>query len=313
MEPALQQRRVTLLQCCHAAAQCAGHPTQHAGQTTAAPFQHPGAGHRGEAQGIQSREQDGPADRQGNRLIQAPDRAWYQQHRQEHGRQHKRGGHHGTGQLRHRIFRGLLGFISALDASGDVFAHHDGVVHHDSRGQNQTEEDQGVQLRSAQAHHHQAAHQGDRHGDPGNHGEAPAPQKQQQHHQHEQHRIPQCREGERQVVAHRVGHIRDHLHLHARRVAGFAFLQQGHHPPADLDGIGAVPLVDANAHGALPLQIDGCTAIAALAQLNPADVPQSQRPAVPQPFHHEVFQVFHAAQSPLGIDGQADQLPLGCG
>ena len=204
-------------------AQGAGDPSKWFGQTATTTLQHPGAGHRCEREGIEGGEQDGSADRQCDGLIQAADRAWNQQHRQEHRGQHQRGGHHGAGQFRHRIFRCLLRFVAALNASGNVFTHHDRVVHHDSRGQHQAEQDQGVQLRSAEAHHHQAAHQGDRHGDARNHGQAPTPQKQQQHHQHEQHRIAQSREGELEVVAHRVGHIRDHLHLHARRKAGIAF------------------------------------------------------------------------------------------
>ena len=89
LQPVLELFRVSGLQGLHAlpkpTAELADGPRK-----TAAPWaQHPGAGHRGEAERIQGGEQDRSADGQGDRLIEASDRSRNEQHREEHGCQHQ--------------------------------------------------------------------------------------------------------------------------------------------------------------------------------------------------------------------------------
>ena len=62
----------------------------------------------------------------------------------------------------------------------------------------------------------------------------------------------------------------------------------------------------------MALQVDRSIAVAALAELHPADIPQAQCSSLREGPDDEILQVVGAAQPPLSINGQADQLPLWC-
>ena len=65
-----------------------------------------------------------------------------------------------------------------VDMPGDVFQHHDGVVHHQPGGDDQRHQRQVVQGKAGQVHHCKGADQGNRHGQRGNQRPARAAEKQ---------------------------------------------------------------------------------------------------------------------------------------
>ena len=202
----------------------------------------------------------------------------------------------------------MLGVGTGLDPSGDVLTHHDGVVNNDAGGEHESEQDQAVQVGSAQPHQHQAAHQGHRYGNAGDHRQPPAPQEQHQHQQHQQHRIPQRGEGAIQVGLHVVGHIHNHRQLHARRKARRQLFELCLHRAAHRDGIGSIPLIQPHRHRALTVQVHGLTVVTALSQGHAPHILQPQQATVVEPTQHQIFEILLAAQATIRLHRQGDQL-----
>ena len=183
-------------------------------------MEQPAGRHRREGEGIEGGEHDRAADREGDRGIEPPQAALQGEHRQEHRDQHQGGGHHGAAQLRHRLPGRLQGGAALLQAAADVFAHHDGVVHHQAGGQHHAEQGEGVDRVAAEVQHRQAADQGHRHRQGADHRQAAVAQPQQQHQEHQQHRVPQAGGGAIDAGADRVGLIHDQLQVHPRAGSG---------------------------------------------------------------------------------------------
>ena len=68
---------------------------------------------------------------------------------------------------------------------GDVLQHHDGIIHHQSGGNDQRHQRQVVQRKAQQVHDRKAADQRHRYGKGGNHRRPTVAQKQQHHHDHQ--------------------------------------------------------------------------------------------------------------------------------
>ena len=241
-------------------------------------------------------------------MVEATDGSWDEQHRQEDSGQHEGGRHDGPSELGHGVFSGTLRLSSLFDAPCDVLAHHDGVVDHDSGGENQSEQNQAVEIRSAQPHHHEAADQGDRHCDARDQCQSPAPKEQHQHHQYEHHRITESAGGAIQVGLHRFGDIHDHLHAQAWRKTALQALERVHHSATHFKGVGTVPLENAHCDRAVPFKVQGAAAVTALAQLDPSNILQANETTRLSAFDHHGLEVSLTAKTSLRIDGQAEQL-----
>jgi hypothetical protein len=77
--------------------------------------------------------------------------------------------------------RSSHGLHAVLQVTGDVFHHHDGVVHHEAGGDGQRHEREIVQAVAQQVHHRERAYQRDRHGHGGNEDGAAVAQEDEHH------------------------------------------------------------------------------------------------------------------------------------
>ena len=120
----------------------------------------------------------------------------------------------------------------------------------------------------------QGADQGHGHGRGGDQGEAAVAQAKQQHHKHEHHRIAQAVGGAVDAAPHVVGLIGDQLQLNPWGEFGGELVDGLVHRLTHGDGIAAIPLVDHQGHGRLPLEVGGDRVVGLVAKLDPSHVPQ---------------------------------------
>ncbi len=310
-QPLTQQSFVAPLQDAHAIAHPSAQPANRTRQAPASRAEHPGTGHRRERESIDGGEQNRAADGQCDRLIKASDRPWNQQHRDEYRSQNKRCGQHRSRELGHGIFCGLLRGIATLDASGDVFTHHDRVIHHDPRGQHQAKQDQTVEIRATDPHQHQAADEGHRHRQAWNHGQPPTTEKQHQHQKHEHHGIAEGAKGSIEVGLHRVGHIHDQRQFDTRGETGLQTAQALLHGLTHSKSVGAIALIEAHGNRAFSLQVHRLAPVIALSQRHAAHIFEAQDAAVVQSAQNKVLKLGLAAEPTLRFNRQRDQLSFG--
>ena len=245
-------------------------------------------------------------------MVEAADGSWDQEHREEYSSQHEGGRHHSPSELGHGVLSGTLRLGAFFDAPCDVLAHHDGVVDHDSGGENQSEQNQAVEIRSAQPHHHEAADQCDRHSDARDQRQSPAPKEQHQHHKHQYHRITESAGGAIQVGLHGFGDIHDHLHAQAWRKTALQALERVHDSATDFKSVGTVSLENAHCDRAVPLEVQGAAAVTALAELDPSNILQANQTTRLSAFDHHGLEISPTAKTSLRIDGKAEQLSSWC-
>ena len=112
-------------------------------------------------QGERHQARDQHSTGQGQRKLteQLTCSPWRESQRCKHSRQSERHGHNGKAN-----------FLSALDGRGkrieplfnvavNVFQHHDGIVHHQSDGQNKRQQGQCIDGEASQSHDGKSAHQ----------------------------------------------------------------------------------------------------------------------------------------------------------
>ena len=102
---------------------------------------------------VECRDGDGKSDGQSKLAEKNSRRARKESHRNENGNEHERRGHHRAGHFLHRYRSGVVRFRNSLaDMALDVLDHHNRVVHHQPRGQRQTEERERINGKSEQFH-----------------------------------------------------------------------------------------------------------------------------------------------------------------
>ena len=113
-------------------------------------------------------------------------------YRHENGAEYQRHGDERPSQILHRFFcRFARGKVLFVHDAVHVLHHHDGVVHHDADGQNQSQQRQHIQREPEKHHHAEGADQRDRHGHNGNDRCAPALQREVNDQNHQQQGLEQ--------------------------------------------------------------------------------------------------------------------------
>ena len=143
------------------------------------------AEHRCQRQGHHQRHHDCRRQGDGKFAKQALDQPAHEQDRQEHRHQRDVHRQQGKADFLGAEVRGLHRLDAFVDVPGNVFQHHDGVVHHQTCGENQRHQRQVVQREPVQIHHRESTDQRHRHRQGRDQRGAEVTQK-QVHHQHHQ-------------------------------------------------------------------------------------------------------------------------------
>ena len=127
-----------------------------------------------EGQRVESGNRNRECDGQRELAKQNAGRAGKEGHRHEYRHQHQRGGDDRSRHFSHGEGCRLVGILLAfLDVAFNVFDHHDGVIHHQSGGQRDTEKSERVDGKSQQLDESKSSDQRNRNGHRGNDGAAP--------------------------------------------------------------------------------------------------------------------------------------------
>ena len=202
-------------------------------------LQNSGRHHRRQRQRDERREYDRDRERHREFAEQAAHDVRHEQQRNQHGDQRNGQRNDGEADFRRALERGLHRRIAHFDVAGDVFDHHDRVVHDETGRNRQRHQRKVVEAVAEQVHHGERADQRKRHRDARNDGGREAAQEQEDHH-HDQ------RDGQHQLefdVLHRGadgrGAVGDDLHVDAFRQRGFDLRKQRLNGIDDADDVGA--------------------------------------------------------------------------
>ena len=142
------------------------------------------------------------------------------------------------------------GALAHLDVPDDVLQHDDGVVHHETDGEDQRHHREVVQAVIQQVHHREGADDGERQRQAGNDGRRDVAQEQEDHHHHQ----PQGQQhGELHVLerlADRVRAVVEDVHVDRGRQFRLEDGQQVLDAVGDFDGVGAGLALDGQNDGA---------------------------------------------------------------
>ena len=112
-------------------------------------------------------------------------------HGHKHRTQHQADSHNGAGHFLHGLVGSGQGRQPFLDIPLHVFHHHDGIVHHNTDGQHQPEQGQGVDGIAEQIERRECPDDGNGHRQQGNDGRPPGLQEQGHHEHDKQYRLQQ--------------------------------------------------------------------------------------------------------------------------
>ena len=184
------------------------------------------------------RHQNGRGERDRELVEQPPHDAPHEQNGREHRNQRHAHRQHREPHLAHPGNGRLEGLLPLLQMPRDVLQHHDGVIHHEARGNRQRHEAQVVEREAGQIHHGKGADERHRHRNRRN-GRGPSvAQEQVDHQNHQPHR-----DQERTLhVAERSPDggtaVHDHLHVDRGRNLGLQPWQRGLDPLDGRDDVG---------------------------------------------------------------------------
>ncbi|MNM51485.1 hypothetical protein D3C81_625460 [compost metagenome] len=213
-----------------------------------------GAEHRCKGERHHQRDDDRRRQGDGKLLEQVAHDAAHEQDGDEHRHQrhvHRQQGEaHLLGAQEGRLHRRL----AVLDVPGDVFQHHDGIVHHQPGGKDQRHQRQVVERETAHVHDCERTHQRYRHRQAGDQRGAQAAEEQVDHQDHQHH-------GDQQGVLGFLEGCLDHwrtVHGHVQLHAGRQQRLQGRQLRLDLvdrfDDVGAGLAVDHQQHRCLVVE-----------------------------------------------------------
>ena len=178
------------------------HRHQHAAKAFAArlrvrlaALEHPAAHHWRERQRDNQRDADSHRKGDGKFAQQPARQPAHQQQRQKDRHQRQAHGEHRKAHLARALQRGLQRFHARFQMAGNVFQHHDGVIHHEAGGNRQGHQRQVVEAKPAQIHGGKGADQRDRHGHRRDQRRAAGSQEQEDHQDHQ-------RDGDHQRLLH---------------------------------------------------------------------------------------------------------------
>ncbi len=173
--------------------------------------QHARAHHWRQGQGHHRRDQNGHRQGDGKLTEQTPDDIPHKQQRDQHRNQREGEGDNGEADLARPFQRRRQRLFPFFDIAGDVFDHHDGVIHHKAGGDGQGHQRQVVDREVEEHHHREGAHQREWHRHGGNNGRRNVAQEQVDDHHHQRNRQHQLKLGIADRGANVGGAIRQHL------------------------------------------------------------------------------------------------------
>ncbi|MNK93194.1 hypothetical protein D3C87_1133430 [compost metagenome] len=263
---------------------------------------------RGQGQGEEGREQDRGGHRQRELLVDHPDRALHERHRNEHRDQHQGDADDGPGDLLHGLARGFLG----RQAFGghdplDVLHHHNRVVHQNADGQHHAEHGQHVDRKPQRQHRRKSAHQCHRHHQGRNQRVADVLQEQEHHREHQQHRLKEGVDhlGDRNLDERR-GVVRDRV-LDVRREIALEFVHLRPHQGRGVQRVGTGRELHGDGGGRFAVQACGKLVFLAT-DLDPRHIADAHGRAVRIGLEDDVGKLFGGRQLTLDQNGRGDFL-----
>ncbi len=170
---------------------------------------------------------DGDADRHGEFVEQPARKATHKQNGQKNRNERNGNGENGKRHLATAFYGSLSRGKALLYVAGNVFHHHNGIIHHKAGGNRKRHKGHVVQRIAKQRHHPKRGHNGRRHHNGGNKRHSDRVQE-QQHHQHNQHhRNNQRKLCIRQRGTDGKGAIKPHMQIHPTGQGGFEHGQFG--------------------------------------------------------------------------------------
>ena len=220
-------------------------------------LQQASAHHRRERQRDHRRDQDGDRQGDGKFMEQSAHHIAHEQKRNQHRDQRYGERDDGEADLLRALERRHHGRIAFFHKTGNVFDHHDRVIHHKTRGDGQRHQGQVVDGEARQIDHAKGADQRQRHGHGRNEGGTGVTQEKKKHQNHQSH----CQQQFELGVIHRGtdggGAVGDHLHIHGSRQRGLQARQQGLDAVHGLNHVGAGLALHIQDHGGGPVRPSG--------------------------------------------------------
>src|SRR3569833_183949 len=138
------------------------------------------------------RQEHRDGDGDGKLLIEATGDARYKAYRYEYRRQDEGDSHYGAGDILHGPLRGFFSRESLLiHVVLDRLHHHDGVIHHDTDGQHESEHGQGIDGKAQWYEEDECPDNGYGDGQHGDQGRSPALEEEEDHQYHQTKRFQQ--------------------------------------------------------------------------------------------------------------------------
>ena len=169
--------------------------------------------------------------------------------RQESKQQHKGAADHRHGDLAGAIDGGLFARLAHAQVAGDVFRHHDAVVHQQAQRDDEARNGQLVEREPAPAQHRHTHGEGQRHR---NHDhDARPPAQRQQRDQHQAQRDAEIAAQLPQFAGDVVALVKRHFQLHIGRQQLAIFIGRRHRAIADIEHVEPILLGHRHPHRAL--------------------------------------------------------------
>ncbi len=238
-----------------------------------------GAQHGRQRQGHHQGDQDGSGQGQGELAEQLLDDAADEENGDEDGHQGNVHRQQGEAHLAGALVGGLERRHAVVDVPGDVFQHHDGIVHHQPRRQDQRHQRQGVEREAEDVHDGEGAHQRDGHRQSRDHRAAQATEEQPDHADHQEDGDDQGQLGFVQGGLDHPRPVHGHFHPGTGRDDGLQRRQARLERSDGLDDVGVGLPVDHQQYRALVVVEAGVVAVLhSVADLG--DIAQAQRRAI---------------------------------
>src|ERR1017187_1532346 len=217
-------------------------------------FQQQRGQRRAQRQRVERGQNDGNGNRQRELLVKPPRDAGDEYRRHKDRRQNQSDGHHRPGHLLHGLQGRILWRHALPDMPLDGFHHYDGVIHHQSDGQDQAEEGQGIDGKAKQRKEHESADERDRHRQQRNERRAPALKKDIHNNSDQQQRLPQGRQRFLKSPTYCQRGVERNGVIQVLRKSLLQFLHLRLDPPGGVDRIGARQLVNGQDGGGFAVQ-----------------------------------------------------------
>ncbi|KAF5050563.1 hypothetical protein DSECCO2_428110 [anaerobic digester metagenome] len=204
-----------------------------------AQFQHTCRHHGGEGDGGHGGGNDGDGHDPSELVEHHTGQAAHQSKREEHGHHHQGGDDYRQPHFVGGVDRRFARTAAAFDVAGDVFEHHDGVVHHHPDGDGERGQRDHVHRIAGDKEVDKRDNERNRDGKDNDKGCAPAPEEDQHHQGHEDKR-PHKRFGEVADGAfYKCGGVYNQVDLHIGGQGFLELFQVIADIPGHLNGVGA--------------------------------------------------------------------------